>query len=66
MRADEILFESSIQDYSETFKSILRTSYKQATKECNDWDQLVKNSPDALHPIEKRSGVRIKALHDFK
>lgn len=66
MRFDDILFESNIKNYKETFKNILRRSYKQANEECNEWESNIKTTPQVPHPIERRLGKHIKALHDFK
>lgn len=66
MRFDEVLFESSIKNYSETFKDILRKSYHQAYAECKKWEEEIKVNPNALHPIEKELGKRIKVFRDFK
>jgi len=62
MRLDEIEFETSISNYTDSFKEILRKSWRQARTECDRWERERNVNPNVPHPLEKNLGIKIAGL----
>jgi hypothetical protein len=62
MRLDEIEFETSINRYTDSFKNILRASWRQSKEECEQWKSERSANPNVPHPVEKHLGIKIAGL----
>ena len=53
MRVDQLIFESRISHYSDTFKKILRQSWNQTLQEWDTWEKTKPTHSDSENPLKK-------------